>query len=95
MRIASGCSTCWMHPVRRSRSFRAANIKLAFRPKGNIREGELRVNAPRLPAQAIPGIYMLFVVDKAGVPSVGRQLRLNEEDNEDNEDNEHRRGRLE
>ncbi len=35
---------------------------------------------------------MLFVVDKAGVPSVGRQLRLNEEDNEDNEN---RRGRLE
>jgi hypothetical protein len=35
---------------------------------------------------------MLFVVDDAVTPSVGRQLRLNEEDNEDNE---HRRGRLE
>jgi hypothetical protein len=35
---------------------------------------------------------MHFVVDKAGTPNVGRQLRLNEEDNEDNE---HRRGRLE
>ncbi len=67
-------------------------VRLAFHPKDEIREGELRVNAPRLPAQAITGIYMLFVVDKAGVPSVGRQLRLNEEDNEDNEN---RRGRLE
>ncbi len=67
-------------------------VKLAFHAKDegenendgeSERERELRVTAPRLPAQAIPGIYMLFVVDKAGVPSIGRQLRLNEEDNED------------
>jgi hypothetical protein len=61
-------------------------VKLAVQPKGEIREGELRVTAPRLPAQAIPGVYMLFVVDKAGVPSVGRQLRLNEEDNADDKE---------
>jgi len=35
---------------------------------------ELRVTAPNVPAQAIPGIYMLFVVDQQGVPSVGRKL---------------------
>ena len=72
-------------------------VKLAFRPKGDHREGELRVRAPRLPAQAIPGIYMLFVVDKAGVPGIGRQLRLKEkeEDKEDKEeDKEDRRGHL-
>lgn len=35
---------------------------------------ELRVTAPNVPAQAIPGIYMLFVVDQKGVPSVGSKL---------------------
>jgi galactose oxidase len=77
-------------------------VKLAFHAKDegenendgeSERERELRVTSPRLPAQAIPGIYMLFVVDKAGVPSIGRQLRLNEEDNEDKkEDKEDGRG---
>ncbi|MGH7465587.1 MAG: galactose oxidase-like domain-containing protein [Longimicrobiales bacterium] len=42
----------------------------------DARKGELRVIAPKLPAQAVPGIYILYVVDKNGVPSVGRQLRL-------------------
>jgi hypothetical protein len=30
---------------------------------------DLRVKAPNLPAQAVPGIYLL-VVDKNGVPSI-------------------------
>jgi len=51
-------------------------VKLAFRQKGAAPNRELRVRAPKLPAQAIPGIYMLFVVDRAGVPSAGKQLRL-------------------
>ena len=51
-------------------------VKLAFRPKGDARGGEVRVVMPKVPAQAIPGIYMLFVLDKNGVPSSGRQLRL-------------------
>jgi hypothetical protein len=51
-------------------------VKLAFEQKGAEKKGELRVRAPKLPAQAIPGVYMLFVVDKAGVPSMGRQVRL-------------------
>jgi hypothetical protein len=51
-------------------------VKLAFEQKGADRKGELRLRAPKLPGQAVPGIYMLFVVDKAGVPSIGRQVRL-------------------
>jgi hypothetical protein len=43
------------------------------------KDGRLRVTAPRLPAQAIPGVYMLFIVDKAGVPSVGKQVRIEPE----------------
>ncbi len=69
-------------------------VKLAFRvkdhggkgergDKGNKRdrddEGELRVIAPKVPAQAVPGIYMLFVVDRNGVPSVGEKVVLEPE----------------
>src|SRR5262249_47792699 len=65
-------------------------VKLAFHQKGGARDdqgdahnGELRVRAPKLPAQAVPGIYMLFVVDKAGAPSVGKQVRLKTETHDD------------
>jgi hypothetical protein len=53
-------------------------VKLAFRKEGESGRdaGKWRVTAPRLPAQAVPGIYMLFVVDKAGVPSVGRRVDI-------------------
>jgi hypothetical protein len=51
-------------------------VKLSFQQKGSDRKAELRVRSPKLPAQAIPGIYMLFVLNKAGVPSIGRQIRL-------------------
>jgi hypothetical protein len=51
-------------------------VKLAFRHKGSPAGSELRVRAPQLPAQAIPGVYMLFVVNAAGVPSVAKQIRL-------------------
>jgi hypothetical protein len=54
-------------------------VKLTFHQKGADHKGELRVIEPRRPAQAIPGIYMLFVVDKAGVPSEGKQVRLEPE----------------
>jgi len=33
------------------------------------------VTAPSLPAQAVPGIYLLYVVDRAGVPSVANACR--------------------
>jgi hypothetical protein len=51
-------------------------VKLAFHQKGAAHKGELRVRAPKLPAQAIPGIYMLFVLDRAGVPSLSKRLYL-------------------
>jgi hypothetical protein len=54
-------------------------VKLAFRAKGDASKGELRVTAPTLPAQAVPGVYMLYVVDKSGVPSVGKQVRIRPE----------------
>jgi hypothetical protein len=69
-------------------------VKLAFREKDHggkeehsgkagrrdrNDESELRVIAPKLPAQAVPGIYMLFVVDRNGVPSVGRKVVLKPE----------------
>ena len=69
-------------------------VKLAFRAKDRAKkgerrgkgdkrdendEGQLRVVAPNLPAQAVPGIYMLFVVDRNGVPSAGKKLVLQPE----------------
>lgn len=47
-------------------------IKLAFKGQGK----ELRVVAPRLPVQAIPGDYTLYVVDAKGVPSVAKHVRI-------------------
>ena len=54
-------------------------VKLAFQQKGAAKARELRVRAPKLPAQAVPGIYMLFVVDTHGVPSVGRRVDIHPE----------------
>jgi hypothetical protein len=63
-------------------------VKLAFHQKaderkgeqqGDEREGELRVISPKVPSQAVPGIYMLFVVDRNGVPSMGRRLDIKPE----------------
>ena len=49
-------------------------VKLAFDTK---KGGEkLRVHAPTVPAQAIAGDYMLFVVDEKGVPSEAKHVRL-------------------
>jgi len=51
-------------------------VKLAFHQKGAARKVEIRIRAPKLPAQAVPGIYMLFVLDQAGVPSLSKRLYL-------------------
>jgi hypothetical protein len=61
-------------------------VKLAFRQKGEEDKDELRVRAPKLPAQAVPGIYMLFVVDRNGVPSAGRRVDLKVERRAPDED---------
>jgi hypothetical protein len=64
-------------------------VKLAFEQKdGEHKQGspdtrKLRVRAPEVPAQAVPGIYMLFVVDTDGVPSVGKKIVLRPESNGD------------
>jgi hypothetical protein len=57
-------------------------VKLAFEASGRSRDGELKVHMPRVPAQAIPGIYMLFVVSKDGVPSKGQRVDLKLDDDE-------------
>src|SRR4030095_8654610 len=49
-------------------------VKLAFHPKGAAEKREIRIRAPKVPAQAVPGIYMLFVLDQAGVPSLAKHL---------------------
>ena len=38
-------------------------VKLAFSRRGPA-AGDPEVRAPKVPAQAVPGIYMLFVVDE-------------------------------
>jgi hypothetical protein len=50
-------------------------VKLAFTKSGSV-AGDVRVTAPTVPAQAVPGIYLLFIVDKNGVPSVGRRVDI-------------------
>ena len=51
-------------------------VKLSFHQKGAAHKGEIRIRAPKLPAQAVPGIYLLFVLDQAGVPSVANRVYL-------------------
>jgi hypothetical protein len=50
-------------------------VKLPFTRSGRA-AGDLRVTAPTVPAQAVPGVYLLFIVDKNGVPSVGRRVDI-------------------
>jgi hypothetical protein len=51
-------------------------VKLSFQPKGAARKSEIRIRAPKVPAQAVPGIYLLYVLDRAGVPSVAKRIDL-------------------
>jgi hypothetical protein len=51
-------------------------VKLAFRLTD---DDGLRVTAPTLPGQAVPGIYLLYVVDRAGVPSVAKRVDVKSE----------------
>jgi hypothetical protein len=51
-------------------------VKLSFQQKGAAHKGQIRIRAPKLPAQAVPGIYMLFVLDHAGVPSLAKRVYL-------------------
>lgn len=38
--------------------------------------GKLQVAAPAVPGLAVPGIYLLYVLDEDGVPSVARRVKL-------------------
>jgi galactose oxidase-like protein len=49
------------------------HVRLSFEQDG---PGHLTVAAPRVPAAAVPGKYLLFVVGADGVPSVGQLIRL-------------------
>ena len=53
-------------------------VKLPFNHSGSPKPNTdtLSVKAPVLPAQAIPGDYMLFVINKNGTPSVAKHVRL-------------------
>jgi hypothetical protein len=51
-------------------------VRLGFRERGN----HLEVTAPRLPVQALPGDYTLFVVDDRGVPSIAKHVRVKLDD---------------
>jgi hypothetical protein len=49
-------------------------VKLGFVPTGPA--GNVRVTTPKFQGQAVPGVYLLFVVDKRGVPSIGQRVDL-------------------
>jgi hypothetical protein len=49
-------------------------VKLSFKQPGN--SNELVISVPAMPAHAIPGDYMLFVLDEVGVPSIAKRIRL-------------------
>jgi galactose oxidase len=50
-------------------------VKLAFSEAGGA-PGNLLVKAPNLPAQAVPGVYLLYVVNERGVPSMGKRVDI-------------------
>ena len=47
-------------------------MKLWFKQE----EDKLLVQAPAFPGLAVPAHYMLFIVDKNGVPSVAKLIQL-------------------
>ena len=54
-------------------------VKLPFKEKPDRKqkkESTLEVKAPHLPGLAIAGDYLLFVVNKKGIPSEGTHIRL-------------------
>ncbi len=51
-------------------------VKLSFHQKGAAHKGEIRIRLPKVPAQAVPGIYMLFVLNESGTPSLAKRVYL-------------------
>jgi len=52
-------------------------------------KGRLHVMAPPLPGLAIAGDYLLFVVNKGGIPSEGKHVRLKPSDEAAEDENDH------
>jgi hypothetical protein len=70
-----------MGPVTHNWDWGNRYVRLAFdESEAEDEEGgklrELHVQSPALPALAIPGYYMLFVVNEEGVPSVAKLVHL-------------------
>ena len=54
----------------------STDVRLVQVPFSVESAGRLKVKAPKTPIQAIPGDYMLFVVNNKGVPSKAAHVRL-------------------
>ena len=71
-------------------------VKLPFKEKHDRKhdrrkkhESTLVVKAPHLPGLAIAGDYLLFVVNKKGIPSEGKHIRLKLDDKRDHHHEHH------
>jgi len=67
-------------------------VKLPFKEKHESRkknQSTLEVKAPHLPGLAIAGDYLLFVVNKKGIPSEGKYLRLRLDDKREHHHDHH------
>ena len=60
------------HPVTHNHQWNR-RVELWFKQKDH---GEVEIQAPRFPGVAPPGNYLLFVVDKDGIPSTGELIHL-------------------
>jgi hypothetical protein len=63
---------CRIGPVTHNWDWGNRYVKLAADRTGN----RVRVRAPAVPGLAVPGVYMLFVLDNHGVPSAAARLHL-------------------
>jgi hypothetical protein len=65
-----------MGPVTHNWDWGNRYVKLA--PDGKTTDGDraLKFKAPKEPGLAVPGDYMLFVVDDKGIPSVAKRVHL-------------------
>jgi hypothetical protein len=62
-----------MGPVTHNWDWGNRYVRLSFEQPSEL---SVTAVAPRLPASAIPGQYLLFVVGADGVPSVGQLVHL-------------------
>jgi hypothetical protein len=81
-------------PTTHNWSWGNAYVELAFDQED---DGELEITAPKVPGAAVPGVYMLFVLDQDGVPSIATRVMLEmarddgDTDSEDDRDDDRER----